>query len=784
MLEFSWSFNPYWRGFSHDDLELLAETLLFLKVGQGTTILKKGQRASFVAFISSGSADVIIGGNRVASIEAGESLGELAMFHGGLRMATVESANPATVVGLLTFDELRVFNTKHPKVALKLIKLLAFASESKLKQQVKREAEVKDDEPVPEEQQPELLENVSNALKESGTLLDELKPDELATLVGNMSVQEYFTGEPILKQGNLGQVLMLVLKGQVSVRLGGTHGRLVGSRNVGEFLGEVPYLERHHADLCIRDADAYAVLKTTVAVLKYNALDHFNITSPGLVETVFTCLAQQGVTRLQNILNAVEERTGLKTTAPKSKGTESILKKRKKKKKSADDKNLTEDEKKKLRAHKKANQMYLQMRKVKDLGKMAKAATEKAKNVGVAADPYKKVKSESSRADALTKIMAVQRYSKYCRGLKKDDVETILQEMPVLICHKGDTLCKKGEPSTFVLLVLSGSANVVVDQEDVHTFREGDFIGEYSAFDAGGRPADVVAAEKTYVVCIFLERLNSLFLKKPHLGLNLYKLFAYTSMSRTREECLEAEVSNSETAENLNIVECEPDLMKGKLEGAHTFPLESGRQGLGNLDRTDFEALSAAVKLATYSPGEQVFVKDTVGTSLAFVLDGSLVVHADGPESSVVGRCPRGSYIGEKAFIASQKGLSRRTADMFAEDSVEIAVISNEDFLNLSKENPYLVVRILRHLGNVVIQRLMAYHPSNNEKDDDDDDDKPSSSRKCSRGASSGGGSEPRGTGKGSSKKAMVDVNSWTGKMCTMEETVELLSACQQYSSF
>ena len=163
-------------------------------------------------------------------------------------------------------------------------------------------------------------------------------------------------------------------------------------------------------------------------------------------------------------------------------------------------------------------------------------------------------------------------------------------------------------------------------------------------------------------------------------------------MSRTREECLEAEVKNSETAESLKIVECEPDLMKGKLEGAHTFSLESGRHGLEDLDSTDFEALTAAAKLATYSPGEQVFVKDTVGTSLAFVLNGSLVVHADGPESSVVGRCPRGSYIGEKAFIASQKGLSRRTADMFAEESVEIAVISNEDFLNLSKENPYLVV--------------------------------------------------------------------------------------------
>ena len=67
---------PYWKGFSHNDLKIMAKEMTFLKVGDGTSILKQGESASFVAFLATGSADVIIGEDKVvASIEAGRSSG-------------------------------------------------------------------------------------------------------------------------------------------------------------------------------------------------------------------------------------------------------------------------------------------------------------------------------------------------------------------------------------------------------------------------------------------------------------------------------------------------------------------------------------------------------------------------------------------------------------------------------------------------------------------------------------------------------------------------------------
>ena len=781
MLEFCWSFSPYWKGFSHNDLTIMAKEMTFLKVGDGTSILKHGESASFVAFLATGSADVIIGEDKVvASIEAGEVLGELAMFHQGVRMAGICSSNPGTVVGLMTFEQLLDCNVQYPELGLKFIKLCASASVSKLQSQVKRDPEVGNFEPLPPNKQAGLCESLKSVFSGAG-MLEEIEADDLSTIASNMCVLDFYSAEQIIKAGDTAEVVMFVLKGQVDLKLGGANGRVVGTRNPGQIIGEQPFLETNFPDLCTRKHDAFATCKTTVGAVKYSAMEQLNITSTNLIQILVNVFAQQAVTRQQNLVDGVEGDLKAFRRKPPKKGekTETLLKKRKKKKK-ASNKHLSEEEKKKLKAHKKANEMYLKMRKVKQLGKKAEEAAASAKMEGFF-DPFKNVKSELDENLAAEKLMYVQRYSTYCRGLTQHDLEYMLTEAPVLVLNEGDALCKKGEPSSFVALIVEGKAEAIHDKTPVHTFTRGDFVGEQSAFETGGRAADVIVGKGgATVLILFLDRLaNALYMKKPDLGLKIMKLFAFSCMSRTRLECLEREITNPATAERFKIEDCTPEDMESKLKQAHKVAQENGQRGIGEFSDEDFTEFAKYCMLATYKEKDRVVAKGTVGTSLAFVLTGMLSVHIDGYDSTLLGTCSTGTYIGEKAFIASQKGLARRSADIFAQNDVEIALISNDQLVELSATHPQLVMKVVRHIGNVVMQRLMHFHPSKKKDEDEEEDEE--TERKARIAAR-----VKRETGNTANllkNRNIIDVNDELMAV-PPEEARDLLSTCQQYSTF
>lgn len=99
--------------------------------------------------------------------------------------------------------------------------------------------------------------------------------------------------------------------------------------------------------------------------------------------------------------------------------------------------------------------------------------------------------------------------------------ETDLQALPA-----GQALFREGEPGEWMYVLMSGTAEVIVNGRVVETAVAGALIGEMGMIDEGSRSATVVAKTDCLLVPIDRKRFNFLIQQTPHFALHVMRVIA------------------------------------------------------------------------------------------------------------------------------------------------------------------------------------------------------------------------------------------------------------------
>lgn len=120
-------------------------------------------------------------------------------------------------------------------------------------------------------------------------------------------------------------------------------------------------------------------------------------------------------------------------------------------------------------------------------------------------------------------------------GLDTADTKTLLREAVVVRLAEGERLMKRGDPATFVALVLQGSASELSrDGVPLPTeIGKGSVLGHLSLFCGGVRPATVIVRETTVVALFQYAQLLRLTSKSPEIGFKVGRHTSPPSRSQT-----------------------------------------------------------------------------------------------------------------------------------------------------------------------------------------------------------------------------------------------------------
>jgi CRP/FNR family transcriptional regulator len=119
-------------------------------------------------------------------------------------------------------------------------------------------------------------------------IFNRLTPAQLAVLVGNLSIQSFARGQTIFHQGDYGDTLYLIARGQVRIYHPNAAGRelSVALYRAGAFFGELALLDDQP-----RSASAAAMLPTIILTLARRAFLHTLHEHPAIAEALLAELA-------------------------------------------------------------------------------------------------------------------------------------------------------------------------------------------------------------------------------------------------------------------------------------------------------------------------------------------------------------------------------------------------------------------------------------------------------------------------------------------------------------
>ena len=109
------SVSTSFRGFSDDDLAVLAEHLSVMRFDAGQTVVQKGEVGSWFGLLLSGTLEITLPGGSI-SVNAGEVIGEMAIWQpGAVRSATL-TGGTAGLIATMLVSELEQFVNDCPEV--------------------------------------------------------------------------------------------------------------------------------------------------------------------------------------------------------------------------------------------------------------------------------------------------------------------------------------------------------------------------------------------------------------------------------------------------------------------------------------------------------------------------------------------------------------------------------------------------------------------------------------------------------------------------------------------
>ena len=320
MLEKTMQRSAWWHGFSPPETDILAEEMLLLRLMEGETIMRLGEESTFVAVLLEGECKACVrtdgedtgseaaesqepgasprpasprlgsaGSRVVGTMHPGDIFGELALFEGGRRQVDVYASTDQTVFAIFNFQDLVVTNMKYPELGIKILQVLTRSAAARLRSKVvsasPRESlganEVTD---AGEEDVAQALESAYDARPDSA-FAQAFERTDAALMAPYFRLARFRRNEQVVKRGRVGEFLMIIVEGNLDVRVGGADSELLQQRGPGEYMGEYAFLEadRSEGPTGLRAADVFAGSdEVTVATCFYSSLEKINTELPQL----------------------------------------------------------------------------------------------------------------------------------------------------------------------------------------------------------------------------------------------------------------------------------------------------------------------------------------------------------------------------------------------------------------------------------------------------------------------------------------------------------------------
>ena len=104
--------------------------------------------------------------------------------------------------------------------------------------------------------------------------------------------------------------------------------------------------------------------------------------------------------------------------------------------------------------------------------------------------------------------------------------ELFRYETDLLVLSAGQTLFKAGEQGDLMYVLMSGTAEIIVNNRVVETAEAGAIVGEMAMIDEGTRSATVIAKSDCQWLPVNRMRFNFLVQQTPNFALNVMRMIA------------------------------------------------------------------------------------------------------------------------------------------------------------------------------------------------------------------------------------------------------------------
>jgi CRP/FNR family cyclic AMP-dependent transcriptional regulator len=196
--------------------------------GQGTQIFAENEKGIPLLFMPNrmyllieGEVDVVLAGEAVATVRQGEIFGEMAAINQAPRSAAAVARTPCRVIALNDKQFQTALSAK-PEFALMLMSVMV----GRLRDTLAR----LNGKPIP-----------SDAQWREAVVMDKTLLADIGNGIGAKARFRYAAGRTIMRQGQLGVALYVVLDGRVEIRVG---DMLVEKAGPGSVIGEMGLIDR------------------------------------------------------------------------------------------------------------------------------------------------------------------------------------------------------------------------------------------------------------------------------------------------------------------------------------------------------------------------------------------------------------------------------------------------------------------------------------------------------------------------------------------------------------
>ena len=730
LLKDSLNISKFWRTFGEDQVAIVLSRITFYKFKSGETVMAEDEEPTFLAILVSGSANVYTKKHpqspsvKVGTVHKGALIGENGLFESERRTASVVSSSSSTVVGCVAYETVVDMYLEFPDIGLKLIRLVACSGIEKLNQRCLLNAKREELSHVRTCSVSRMSRYLSDAHQVSKGLGEAISDKELDFLAKRVTLLIFEGESQIIHEGELANYVFFILEGTVSAFIGGAKGQKIGSLNKGSFVGETAFVDGFLAERP-RGNDVFASSENVMlAAISYAALPELNSSYPLLAFKMFHKMAQETIIRLRNQVNAIERRGGnAGGSASKVERTylQELLEELKKK----------EDMSWSLGT---GDARLSHSRKVEDIFNRRSSNKNKARkrvtrpsviafrtgnfNKDNASDSDEEdaharendMDSDCTFEQALHLLNDVQSYSQHFNGLSANDIEWMAQKITLLKVRSGELIVKEGEASSFMALILNGTADFIINANGqritVGNAKRGEIMGEMGLFEGGKRSADIVSTSDDTVIAAFrYEDLISTNISYPELGLKLLQLFTRAARQKLLDRITKSadeEISVSSTHDHVQLYY---ELKSVQDDSKHRTEKKTGLYH--DLQDYELRALAKHMKYLRFQMNSKIFEKGAIASCLLFILHGEIEARVGGLTGVLLGKKSRGEYLGENSFLEiGSDEIGTRIADVFSKNFTSCAFISFREVSEFNQRHPMIVLKMIAQMAEGVLNRI------------------------------------------------------------------------------